>query len=584
MNRKRTSIAFVILLATVGSAVAYGRGFGGGGGFRGGGGGGFRGGGGYGGGGFRGGYGGGGGYRGGYGGFEGYRGGYGGSSFGRTPSFSSSGTFDRAGGEFRGYNPYSGVRSEGGFAAGSYTGSRGGSVDYAGAGRAASGPFGGEAARGEGAVRVTTPGGRTFTDAGRAGAAVGPGGNAVAGRSNFAAASGPRGTAVEGSRSFAAAGAGGYRGYGAAGYRGYGASAFRPYGYNAYGAYHNGWVHGYWCGHNDAAWGWGGAWGFATGVGLGWGLANWGFGSSLYDMGYSAYVNPYYAANLVDPGAVAYDYAQPIDTALPPVADDVASQGVSSFDAARASFLAGNYDQALQQADAALKQTPNDTALHEFRALCLFALGRYDEAAGVLYAVLSVGPGWDWATMIGLYPDAATYTAQLRALEAAEQADPQSASDRFVLAYHYLTQGHNEAAVTVLKRLVALKPDDALSAKLLAKLAPPAAPAVNSPAPVATPSQPPAGAELAGSWTAQPRAGDSINLTVQPDGKFTWTATQAGRSRTFGGSSTYGGGLLTLAQDQGPALVGRVDWTDADHMTFRIAGGGPEDPGLAFSR
>ena len=36
-------------------------------------------------------------------------GGYGGmSSFGRTPSFSSPGTFNRAGGEFRGYNPYAG--------------------------------------------------------------------------------------------------------------------------------------------------------------------------------------------------------------------------------------------------------------------------------------------------------------------------------------------------------------------------------------------------------------------------------------------------------------------------------------------
>ena len=87
------------------------------------------------------------------------------------------------------------------------------------------------------------------------------------------------------------------------------------------------------------------------------------------------------------------------------------------FDAGRASFQQGNYTDALQQADAALAKLPNDTTLHEFRALCLFALGRYDEAAAALYAVLSVGPGWDWTTLIGLYPDVDVYTAQLRALE-----------------------------------------------------------------------------------------------------------------------------------------------------------------------
>ena len=48
--------------------------------------------------------------------------------------------------------------------------------------------------------------------------------------------------------------------------------------------------------------------------------------------------------------------------------------------------------------------------------------------------------------------------------------------------------------------------------------------------------------------------------------------------------STFGGGLLTLAQDKGPALVGRVDWKDANHMNFRVVGDGPEDPGLSFSK
>lgn len=31
-------------------------------------------------------------------------------------------------------------------------------------------------------------------------------------------------------------------------------------------------------------------------------------------------------------------------------------------------------------------------------------------------------------------------------------------------------------------------------------------------------------------------------------------------------------------------MVGRVSWKDASHMTFRIAGDGPEDPGLSFAK
>ena len=43
---------------------------------------------------------------------------------------------------------------------------------------------------------------------------------------------------------------------------------------------------------------------------------------------------------------------------------------------------------------------------------------RYPEAAAVTYAVLADGPGWDWDTMISLYPGVDAYTGQLRALEA----------------------------------------------------------------------------------------------------------------------------------------------------------------------
>jgi len=298
-----------------------------------------------------------------------------------------------------------------------------------------------------------------------------------------------------------------------------------------------------------------------------------------------------------------YDYSQPIDATLSPApAQAVTDEALALFGAAREKFKTGDFASALGQTDAVLTRSPNDTALHEFRGLCLFALGRYDEAATTLYAVLAVGPGWDWPTVIGLYPNVDVYTAQLRALEAFCKANPKSATGWFVLAYHYLTEGHLEAAETALKQVVALKPSDTISAKLLQQLeairqgqaggapgAPPAAPGpasgpVPAVAPIPANTTPPEGATISGTWSAKPNAETAIALTIQPDGRFVWKVTEKGKTREFAGHSTFGNGILTLVQDNGPALVGRVGWKDAEQMTFRIVGGGPEDPGLSFAK
>ncbi len=554
-----------------GALFAHG---GGGGGFRGGGGG-------FGGGGFRGGYGGGGygGFRGGYGGgYGGVRGGYGGyggyGGVARTPTF---GNYGHYGGNYGGGISY-GART------GSYTTNRGTSINYGAAGIGGRGPAGGVAGRGVAGARVTGAGGRSFTDVGRAGGAIGPRGNAVGGRSNLAVASGTRGTAV-------------------AGHSAWGASGGRPYGFNAYGGYHSGWVHGYWNGHNSAAWGWrnpywggyggwgwGMGWGLGMGLGygLGWGLSSWGFGSALYGMGYMPYNNIYYVDNSVV--GAPYDYSQPIDTVSAPADEAVADPAMALFDAGRQSFHDGDYAGALQQTDQALAKLPTDTTLHEFRGLCLFALGRYDEAAATLYAVLSVGPGWDWTTLISLYPNVETYTTQLRALEDYVKAQPQAASARFVLAYHYLTEGFTDAAVRMLKQVATLKPGDALTAKLVKQLDQPAETQAPAAAPVAAPAgpddtTPPQGATIEGNWTARPVEGTTIELAIKPGDTFDWTVTQKGKMQHFAGTSTYGNGILTLAQDKGgPVLVGRVSWQGPSEMTFRIVGDGPDDPGLKFAK
>jgi tetratricopeptide (TPR) repeat protein len=327
------------------------------------------------------------------------------------------------------------------------------------------------------------------------------------------------------------------------------------------------------------------------GMGMGMGLSSWGSGSALYVMGYMPYSNPYYGAaagGAAQPlGNASYDYSQPIDTASAPAEQSVADPAMATFDAARDAFKQSQYDQALSQTSDALAKVPNDRDIHEFKALCEFALKRYEPAAATLYAVLSVGPGWDWSTLAGLYPDVGIYTAQLRALEDYCTANRQSAPARFVLSYHYLTDGHTDAAVAMLKQVVALMPSDTLSAKLIRQLDQKDGAATASaptPTPSPTDTAPPQGASITGTWSAHPAADTTISVTVQPGGQFTWRVEQKGKSQQFTGASTSGDGLLTLAQDKGPVLVGRVSWKDPSHMTFRILGDHPDDPGLSFSK
>ena len=193
--------------------------------------------------------------------------------------------------------------------------------------------------------------------------------------------------------------------------------------------------------------------------------------------------------------------------------------------------------------------------------------------------------------MIGNYADADVYTQQLRALEAYVKANPQSAPAHFVLGYHYLTQGHNDAAAKQYEEAARLQPTDKLSAQLAAQLQPSAAQA--STAAGATPAAATAAAEpakqgtLPGRWAATPAKDSQVALTIQEDGSFTWAVTAPGKpAMTIAGKSTFANGMLTLADqnNQNGALVGKVTWQDENHFTFQVAGGGTGDPGLSFAR
>jgi tetratricopeptide (TPR) repeat protein len=334
--------------------------------------------------------------------------------------------------------------------------------------------------------------------------------------------------------------------------------------------------------------------------------SSWGMDPLASTWLYSDYSNPYVVAQ---PVQQVYDYAQPI-VATGPAPDPALSQTAEGlFNDARASFLAGDYVRALDQVDQSLRKTPNVAVVHEFRALTLFALGRYNEASEVAYAVLSVGPGWNWSTLIGLYPDVNIYTDQLRALETAVNTNPNAAPLQFLLAYHYMVEGYSEVASAKFAQVAALVPNDTLSASFARALAPKAAapnqpppnpvpPAQATGIPVAEPGiqavsaddsqppppPPPPPESLSGNWVAKPAADLTIKLSLEKDGAFSWETNQKGQTQTIKGQAGFQDGVLVLDQGNGPPLVGKVTDQDAAKFTFKPPGVAANVAGLTFTR
>jgi hypothetical protein len=352
------------------------------------------------------------------------------------------------------------------------------------------------------------------------------------------------------------------------------------------------WYHGNWHDNWDRPWYRRPATWWAAGYRTGYNVAN----DAPWGWGYWPYSNPYSSAPVVVDNTTI-DYSQPIVMAAAPAAaagtpgmpiapspspegsPAAADQAAQLLDAARASFEQGDYAAALATCDKAIAQEPNNVAASEFRGLALFALQRYKEAAGTLYAVLSVGPGWDWTTLSSFYPDVDVYTEQLRALEQYVNANRNSAEARFVLAYQYLTCGQTAAAEAQFKAVVELNPKDQLSAQLLASLT---SKAPEQPAP-SGPAKPVEASALAGQWTANRADGATIALSLN-DGKYTWKFDQNGKPQEFAGSYDLADNLLILKKDNNPMMIGQVTMLDGDRFNFKLPGDNPGDPGLTFGK
>ncbi len=391
--------------------------------------------------------------------------------------------------------------------------------------------------------------------------------------------------------------------------------------------YYHPWYHGPWGGHQ---WGWG--WGYAPGVSfgiggggvgvgvgwgygggyvgpygaygyvgrpLGWGFGGWGLGTIAYSSGYYPYSNPYYGPYAGQPGA--YNYMNPIpvaaqmDPAMQGAGDDPAPQPDNpAFDEARAEFQRGHYSTALTNVDAAVRAVPTDAVAHEFRALVLFSLREYRQAAAVAHSVLAVGPGWDWTTMSSLYADPAIYSQQLQDLEEYSREHPKAADAHFLLGYHYMIGSHSEEAAREFHLAARLAPSDRLAGELLmmVKGPPKTAPASDTatgdgPPPAAdAPELPPVDKDLLpGTWHASRDDGSRFRLTLTGDGKFSWKySVPKQKAEEFGGTYSVDGPVLALERSEGGVLAGTVTFGDDGRFNFRMVGGPPQDTGLDFSK
>jgi tetratricopeptide (TPR) repeat protein len=369
----------------------------------------------------------------------------------------------------------------------------------------------------------------------------------------------------------------------------YGNRNFRL-GHNTYrpAYYRHSGYHGYWNnnrGFGNGYYGYGSGYGYGNYYGyrpLGWGLGGWGLGSLLYSSGYLGYSNPYYVSS----GTTVYNYAQPI-----PVASDLVDNDVNSMDDvmnnAVAAFQQEDYNAALDIINKGIAQYPDDAVFHEFRALVLFARGDYQQAAATIHSVLAVGPGWDWTTLSSFYSDVDTYTAQLRALEAA----PQDAATRFLLAYHYLCCGHPEAAAEQLQKVVQLKPHDHVAVDML-KMLKPAQPDPQQPttlksssAASQTSGKPIDPEMLVGTWQATRPDGAQFELTLKKPDKFSWSFTPQNQpAQKFDGTYTVEKNVLALEGEKVGSLIGEVTPGNGKTFNFKILGAPSDDPGLTFKQ
>jgi len=349
--------------------------------------------------------------------------------------------------------------------------------------------------------------------------------------------------------------------------------------------HHHHWHHGSWC-H-----GWRRSSRSSWNNGFFWGVTAWSMGNWIFNSGYQHFHNPFPAPPVVNhAGTTIINYTRPITVVAAdfPPGDEAsemaaAEKAEAAMEDALAAFKQGEFATALIAVDRAISVVPGDPVMHEFRALVFFAMGRFNDAAGVLNPILASGPGWDWTTMTGLFNSQDDYIALLRKLEEHHQENPNSAAANFLLGYHYLVLGHLEQALELFEQSAKLEPTDTVSAGLRDLLRD----SIETGEEDADDTPPPAPVDpdkLVGTWVSTVADDGTITLVMTKEGSFTWsfdkTANNGEMTGEFGISDPNL--LVLLAEDS--QMAGEVAFEDDSKLSFILAGGPRGDPGLTFVR
>jgi hypothetical protein len=74
-----------------------------------------------------------------------------------------------------------------------------------------------------------------------------------------------------------------------------------------------------------------------------------------------------------------------------------------------------------------------------------------------------------------------------------------------------------------------------------------------------------------------------IALKIGDDGGFTWDVTTKGETQTITGQAGFLDGVLSLTQEDGPPLAGKVENVTEKGFGFKPLGG-PNAPTISFRR
>ncbi|MGD9720660.1 MAG: tetratricopeptide repeat protein [Pirellulales bacterium] len=241
--------------------------------------------------------------------------------------------------------------------------------------------------------------------------------------------------------------------------------------WSRHGHHHHGFSNVYifnpWWGWGGGLWG-GGGWPYYGG---GWG---WPYGGVSFGYGYPLYTTGFYGYSYPNPANYAANYAANYSTtyaaaAQPPAASQTqlaqAQPGDPDYTArGEADFKAGKYEAAARDWQHALVDDPQNGALVMLLAQAMFAMGKYEEAAGATQAAMQMLPEDKWGVVVSnyaqLYGNTQEYTDQLKALEQARDKQPDAAALRFLLGFQFGYLGYPKHAVRELDAGMNLVPTD----------------------------------------------------------------------------------------------------------------------------